>query len=86
MACSIDLDRSINSEFIRDNQVKSAKLNAPKAQKNYYFFAKSMENDDFCIVDLRPKFRRFYKLLRFFTQNFHDFEKKIKFRKKIAKI
>ena len=46
LACSIDLDRSINSEFIRDNQVKSAKLNAPKAPKNYHFFAKSMENDD----------------------------------------
>ena len=83
---AFSIDRSINSEFIRENKVKSAKFNAPNAQKNYHFFAKSMENDDFCVVDLRPKFRKFYKLLRFFTQNFHDFEKKIKFRKKIAKI
>ena len=41
-----------------------------------------MENDDFCVFDFRPKFRKFYKHSRFFTQIFHDLEKKDKIPKK----
>ena len=44
-----------------------------------------MENDDFCVFYLRPKFRKFYKLLRFFTQIFTISKKKTKFRKKLQK-
>ena len=35
LSFSINLDRSINSEFIRESQVKFAKFNAPKAIKNW---------------------------------------------------
>ena len=85
LAFSIDLDRLINSEFIRENQVKSAKFNALKAQKKYHYFCKINGKWRFLCCRFAAEISEIYKLLRFFTQNFHDFEKKDKIPKKLRK-